>query len=141
MPMKHEPTTFSLMSEFGRLIRSRMRADGPQPYPSMPQVEVLQFVSGHASPTMRDLALYLKVKAPSATSLVEELVQTGLLMRESDASDRRQVRLAMTRKGTVSLATAVARRKKVISSVLSPLEASDRAQFNRLLQKILTHNA
>ncbi len=106
----------------------------------MQQVEVLQFVSGDASPTMRDLALYLRVKAPSATSLVDELVQAGLIMRESDASDRRQVRLGMTSKGSAALATAVAQRKKVISSFLSPLEAQDRTQFNRLLQKILTHN-
>ena len=129
------------MSEFGRLMKSRMREGNVSDCPSLPQVEVLQFVSEQGNPTMRDLAMYLKVKAPSATSLVDELVQTQLLLRESDAADRRQVRLALTRKGMTSLATAVAQRKKVITSLLSPLETGDREQFNRLLQKILTYNA
>jgi DNA-binding MarR family transcriptional regulator len=134
---KEAVTTFSLISEFGRPLKSRMREQGAPECPSMPQVEVLQAVAEHDSPTMHEIALLLKVKAPSATALVGELVRAGLLMRESDASDRRQVRLAMTRKGVAALEAAVARRKKVISSVLSPLEARDRAQFNRLLQKIL----
>ena len=128
------------MWEFGRLIRSRMR-DGAQPCPSISQIEALQFVSEQGGPTMRDIAALLKVKAPSATALVDELVGSGFLTRTPDPADRLQVRLAMTRKGASALATAVARKKKVISSVLSPLAASDKAQFDRLLQKILTHNA
>ena len=141
MAHKHEPTTFSLMSEFGRLMKSRMRQPDAPDCPSMPQVEVLQFVSERKSPTMRDLALYLKVKAPSATSLAGELVRAKLLSRVSGTADRRQVRLAITPKGAASLAKATARRKKVIGSLLSPLGERDRAEFNRILQTILSNNA
>ena len=118
-------TTFSLMFEFFRLVKSRVRAAAPATCPPLTQLEALEFIANKEAPSMRDVALYLKIKAPSATSLVEELAREGFLRRSADPRDRRQVRLAVTDKGKRMLERMLHERKKILLSVISPLEAQD----------------
>jgi DNA-binding MarR family transcriptional regulator len=128
--------TFSLMFEFGRLIRSRMNA---HPSPTLPQLEALHFIAPECR-TMNALAAHLKVKAPSASALATELVRAGLITRSASAHDRREVTLALTRKGAAALRISIARRKKIIGEVLTPLSTRDRDAFNRILQTVVTAN-
>src|SRR5438309_8680935 len=51
------------------------------------------------APTMREVANYLRVKAPSATSVVIRLEREGLVSRIREQDDKRIVRLALTHKG------------------------------------------
>lgn len=132
---KSNDTTFGLMFEFGRLIRSRM---APAPC-SLPQLEALHFVADHERrPTMRELATHLKVKAPTATALVDELVRTGYLERAPEAADRRRVTLGLTAAGRRMFKDSVERRVRVIESVLEPLSHKDREAFNRVLHIIVS---
>ncbi len=124
-----------LMAEFGRQFRNRMRGDPS--CPSIAQLEALQFVIEQESPTMRDIALYLKVKAPSATSLINELVREKLLVRRGDPNDRRQIRIFATQKGESTLMRRFEQKKKIIASLLKRLDPKDRQELNRLLQKVL----
>lgn len=132
--MKETNATISLFLEAGRLIRSRMDRSMPLPFA---QCELLRLVSEKDSPTMRDIARYFKIAAPSATSLVDELVRAGQLQRVRDAHDRRQVRVALTRKGREALKEVTARRKKVLAGIIAPLSIKDRGDFDRILSKIL----
>jgi DNA-binding MarR family transcriptional regulator len=128
--------TLRLMAEFGRLFRSQMRIDPG--CPTMPQLEALQFVKEHETPSMRDIAGHLKVKAPSATSLISELVRSRMLVRRGDPNDRRQVRLHATERGTRELSRIFRRKRKIMESMLMRLDEHDRQELNRLLQKVLT---
>ena len=134
--MKHDSdTTLTLMAEFGRQLRTQMRGDTT--CPSISQLEALQFVSEHTSPTMRDLASYLKVKAPSATSLINELARARMISRHGDPNDRRQVRLALTQKGEKELVRISQKKRQIIGSMLRSLSPKDRETLNGLLQKVL----
>jgi len=127
--------TLRLMADFGREFKAQMRTDTN--CPSMPQLEALHFVAGHDAPSMRDIALFLKVKAPSATSLINELVRERLLARRSDPNDRRQVRLEATERGERELTRIFKRKRKIMESMLKRLDERDRQELNRLLQKVL----
>ncbi len=127
-------TTFSLMFELGRLIRSRMEKSAP--LLPIAQFETLRFVYDKVRPNMRDIAKHLQVSAPSATALVDELNRAQYLHRQPDTKDRRQVRLAMTEKGSRMLLKSIAQRKRVLRSVLSPLSHNDQHELNRILTKI-----
>ena len=133
--MKQDETTLNLMAEFGRQLRTQLRGDTT--CPSISQLETLQFVSEHDSPTMRDLAAYLKVKAPSATSLINELVRARMISRHGDPNDRRQVRLAITQKGEKELTRISQKKRQIIGSIFQTLSTKDRSQLNGLLQKVL----
>jgi DNA-binding MarR family transcriptional regulator len=135
---KQAETTYSLMFDFFRLLKSKMRTNIPANCPSLSQLDVLDYVSTAQAPTMRDVAQYLKVKAPSATALVEDLSQAGFLRRVANPKDRRQVQLALTKKGQQILERSKAERKKVLISMLSPLPPKDTEEFNKLLKKIIS---
>ncbi len=113
---------------------------GPGGYlacPSLPQLEVLIFVSENGEPLMRDIARYLNVKAPSATELVAELVRTRHLTRLPGTRDRREVRVALTAKGRAALAKSNAKRMRVFSEVLSPLSEPERREMEEVLRKVV----
>jgi len=133
--MSTAETTFSLMFEMGRIMRSRM--EGEPVRVSMPQFETLRFIALTQSPTMREVARQLKVKAPSATALVSELERAKYVRRIADPQDRRQVRLEVTTRGREILEEGIKRRVRVFKSVLSPLSSKDRADLNRILKKII----
>lgn len=61
------------------------------------------------------VAARLNLPPPSVTRTVEALVGQGLVTRERDAADRRQVRLALTARGV----DVVGRARAVLSSALA----------------------
>jgi DNA-binding MarR family transcriptional regulator len=134
--VKGTATTLSLFLEVGRLIRSRMEGTMPLPFA---QCEVLYLVDKKEKPSMHELAKYFKITAPSATSLVDELVKGGYMERKTDPKDRRQVRLKLNSKGKAAVTKVIAQRKKVLSEVLAVLSSGDKSDLNRILQKMLEH--
>ncbi len=84
------------------------------------QQQALLAVKGFPGPdpiTMGELAERLQVRPHSAVGLVDRLLGQGLLVREPDAADRRQVRLRLTRRG---------------GRVLEKLTAAHREELRRL---------
>jgi DNA-binding MarR family transcriptional regulator len=63
------------------------------------QLDCLHAISRLGSPSMSDLSHELGLPPSSVTGLVEKLVDTGKVRRESDPDDRRVVRVALTEKG------------------------------------------
>jgi DNA-binding MarR family transcriptional regulator len=87
---------------------------------------------------MRDLAAYLRISAPSATGIVEELAAERYIVRKPDAKDRRIVRLSLSGKGRELLARTTRIRTKALKGLTKPLSAPDRKEFIRLLSKIVS---
>ncbi len=140
--MKRKParsdtdTILTLMFEVGRIIRRAMVARDSMPLP-LSSIETLRFVEEKGTPTMRDIAGYLRITAPSATALVECLVGSGFLSRKEDAKDRRVVRVSLTKKGATLLAKVTRRRMEALRKLVSALSAADRAHFISILSKIV----
>src|SRR3954468_8294060 len=81
------------------LLRRVRRADGASGV-SAAKLSALSVVV-HAGPiALRDLAAAEQVRPPSMTRTVQELEAGGLVVRETDASDRRVVRIRATARGT-----------------------------------------
>ncbi len=70
------------------------------------QHQLLLAIRGHrgpGAPTIGEVAEYLVIKHHSAVELVDRAEAVGLVVRKSDRSDQRVVRLALTRKGAAKL--------------------------------------
>lgn len=134
MQSKHEPV-FPVMFEFGRLIR---RQRGVKQELTLPQLETLYYAAGAKEPLMRDVASYLRVTAPSATALIEDLTKHGYLVRSSNPNDRRQVRVQITSRGKKVLNAHMARKARAIERILGVLSKKDRADFIRILRIVVT---
>jgi DNA-binding MarR family transcriptional regulator len=65
----------------------------PDSFPMLtpPQVHMIMTVRQHGQVTLKQLAKALHVKAPAASTMVERLVELGILTREENPTDRREV--------------------------------------------------
>ncbi len=126
-----------LLMNVGRLIRSRMEKELPLPFS---QCEALRVVADGEVITMRDVASQFKISAPSATSLVGELVDAGYVTRVGNPDDRREVHIEITEKGKRVHRDIAEARAKVIGSLLSVLGEKDIAELKRILTNIIQHN-
>ena len=132
--MKPSDTTAALFTEVGILIKSRLQAAITLPFS---QCQTLWFIATQKSPNMQDVARHFKIRAPSATFLVEELVRGGYVARTTNDKDRRKVELALTQKGKRAFKTYEVKRSTVLRKLFGILEEKDRKELNRILSKMI----
>ena len=100
------------------------------------RIETMKFIEDHDEPKMKDVADYLSIAAPSATSLVSGLVKSGLVAYSVDHSDRRTSRLILTVAGKTELKSAIARGTKRLRSIFAVLSDKELAAFSAALERI-----
>lgn len=66
---------------------------------TMPQWHMMVAVRRFGTPSLKELAQALQVSAPSASTMVDRLVEMGMLTREPSQIDRREVVVALSAKG------------------------------------------
>lgn len=120
----------------GRMMRKRFNESGVGTILSLLQVETLRFVDEKKDPTMKQIADFLAIAAPSATSLVEDMVKRGYLDRTADATDRRKVRLAVSKTGKTALNAHLRKKMTHMKKSLGRLSSEEQAQLLRILIKL-----
>lgn len=100
------------------------------------RMETISFVAKAGTPTMHDIATYLRIAAPSATSLVSHLVKDGLLRRVPDTNDKRVVHIAMSAKGTQVLKKYGAASATTMRKAFSALSEEETAELVRILRRV-----
>ncbi len=103
---------------------------------SILHIKALHFVTEHTNPSMKEIADCFGVTPPSATAMINRLVEDGLLKREADKTDRRAVRISITAAGKKDLDKSVKQMQESAESIASVLSAEERAIFIRILQKL-----
>jgi DNA-binding MarR family transcriptional regulator len=93
---------------------------------TLPQLRVLVLADGDGPLTLPAVAAELGVHASNATRICDRLVVAGLLDRRDNPADRRQVHLALTRRGRDLLAEVIDHRRRTIAAVLARLDGPDR---------------
>jgi DNA-binding MarR family transcriptional regulator len=134
--MQSSNPTVSLFTEAGILIKSRMQKALPLPFS---QCQTLWFVAGKERVSMQEVAQHFKIQAPSATFLVEELVRGDLLSRHTNPKDRRKVEVTLTLKGKKTHKAMEEKRNEILGRIFGSLEGRDRAELNRILEKIISN--
>ena len=81
-----------------RVIRAEVRSSR-FPELSLPEFRSLAFLGRNRGSTLGDVAAHVGMAAPSASKLIDGLVSSQLVTRETDAVDRRRVVLALTPAG------------------------------------------
>jgi len=132
--MATQSNTAALFNEAGMIIKNRMQKALPLP---LSQCQTLSFIAEHERTTMQEVARYFRIRAPSATLLVDELARAGYVKRKSSPRDRRKVELELTQKGKRCSKTISELRRDVLDSMFSSLSVEDRRHLNRILEKII----
>jgi len=87
--------------------------------------ETMKFIDVSGEPTMRDIAEYLRIKAPSATSLIAHLASLGLIVRKVEKDDKRIVRIALSPKGAKEVDAYTKRSIVTMRKTFSKLDAKE----------------
>lgn len=110
-----------------RLIRRRLREDMPVPRLRGAQIELLRLVTAQPGIGVSAAARELHLAGNSVSTLVNQLVEAGLLERRTDEQDRRAVRLTVSSQGLGRLRDWEARRSALVRRQVAGLTGSDRA--------------
>ena len=115
----------TLVAGLRRVIRRRLRADLPGPPLRGAQVELLQIVEAEPKIGIAAAARSLHLAGNTVSTLVNQLVEAGLMRREVDPDDRRAARLLLTDAAGARLARWRGARSRLVGDVLERLPAHD----------------
>jgi DNA-binding MarR family transcriptional regulator len=111
---------------------------------TLPQVKALIFLYDNGDRSMTELAAGLAVSLPSASELVDRLVDRGLVDRMTDPADRRRVLVSLTEPAITYGRRIHDLRRKQARAALDEMPAGERACFVqsiRTLAAVLTPGA
>jgi len=114
------------------LLRRLRREDDASGLPA-PQLSALSVIVFGGPITLGALATAEQVRPPTITKLVATLEESGLVERETDATDRRIVRVKATARGAKLLQEGRQRRVASLAESLAGLTAADRSKLAQAL--------
>ena len=103
-------------------IRSEMRRRGSLDL-TIPQFRALAFVNRKEGASLWELAHHIGITAPSASRLVDGLIERGLMRRTDHPADRRRVKLTVTTQGRAILETSSRGTVSYLAGKLSGVDA------------------
>lgn len=116
-----------------RTIRKNLRAQR-DPDLTLPEFRGLAFINRNPGCALNELAEHVGLEAPSASKLVEHLVQRGLVKREPDPADRRRVRLQLLARGQRSVNTAFEHTREFLAEQLAHLSDAEGLKVMQAMQ-------
>jgi len=108
-----------------REIRSQMRSRGSLDL-TIPQFRALAFVNRNKGSSLYEVSDHMGLTPSSVSTLVDGLVERGMMTREEHPSDRRRVRLAVTSDGRTILETATRGTLAYLAEKLSDVTPGNR---------------
>ncbi|WP_369369053.1 MarR family winged helix-turn-helix transcriptional regulator [Streptomyces sp. CG4] len=116
-----------------RLIRRRLRGGMNLPRLRGAEVELLRLVESRPGIGISGAARALHLAGNSVSTLVNQLVRDGFLLRETDPADRRAARLRLTEAAEKRLGDWRRRRAELVVRHVSRLDEADREALRAAL--------
>ncbi|MEO5646260.1 MAG: MarR family transcriptional regulator [Candidatus Paceibacterota bacterium] len=104
---------------------------------SLSHLEVMQFIGEHTNPSMKDIASYLRITPPSVTTIIETMVEQGLVKRDTGSGDRRTIHVVLTPKAVKLSTTLRAKKKAMLTLMLKKLSAEQKQQLSDIIKALV----
>jgi DNA-binding MarR family transcriptional regulator len=119
-----------------RRVRAAIRRGGEDGL-SFTQMRSLFCLHHTPGLSLSEVSEFLGIGAPTTSKTIEELVQEGLVRRETAADDRRRVTLHATEEGERALALAGAPAHRELEDLFESLSDADRDVVERAMELLL----
>lgn len=103
---------------------------------SVAEMHTLEGIGLYETRTMSETAANLGITTGTLTVAVDRLVRKGYVERQRDTSDRRVVRVRLTRKGKLAFRMHNKFHKLLVDRIVEPLDEPERQMLLRLLQQV-----
>jgi DNA-binding MarR family transcriptional regulator len=120
----------------GQVWRERARAESNLTDCSFLHLHTLHYIWEQDTANMKEIANFLHITPPSATSVVNSLVAKGLLTRVGSESDRRAIKLQITKSGGRLLHDSFKRMTAFLEKNIDKLTETEKQNFLSILNKI-----
>jgi DNA-binding MarR family transcriptional regulator len=100
------------------------------------QLHVLGLLNETGPTTVSHLAGKLGTTPPSASAIVDRMVDTGLVVRERNEDDRRVVTVSLAPAGRQALQAAIGGRREMLERVLSQLDDAELSDTIRVINRL-----
>ena len=127
-----------LLFEFQRKIYGAIKTDIKGLNCSVPQMDILRFLSEHESLTLTELASHVGVSKPSASVMIDTMERHGLIARTVPENDRRSIAIRLTPKSRKLVEAIAEKKKQLIEKLLEKLETPERKRLEALLTALLS---
>lgn len=107
---------------------------------SIMQIGLIHYIKRHDNARMKELAEFLEITPPSATTMVNKLVDIGFLRRAYDRRDRRTIIISLTEKGQRLFKRAEMEKRRIFEEMLSRITEDERKNLLRILEKMTGEN-
>ncbi len=124
----------SLFFSTKQIIRAKLPEGKVDPNAWL-RFQTMRYIEDSKGPTMHELAAYLRIKAPSATSLVAHLALRGFVRRIA-GKDKRVTRLYLTPRGRKLLAKHDKHSNAIMRTVFSGFTDGEIRELVRLLRHL-----
>jgi DNA-binding MarR family transcriptional regulator len=84
---------------------------------------------------MKEVAEFLCITPPSATSLINDLVEVGMILRLTSENDRRSIRITITQKGEGVLENGIKQISQSMAKNIAKLNQDEQEQLIFILHK------
>ncbi len=101
---------------------------------TIPQFRTLVVLGSHGEMNLNSLAQILQVNASSALRMIDRLLVSGLVTRQENPENRREVLLDLTPAGTSIVKAVTGRRRREISRIVAKMTDRDRRGLLAALQ-------
>jgi DNA-binding MarR family transcriptional regulator len=102
---------------------------------TLTQYRTLVVLASRGPQNLVGLAEAVGVTPATATRMCDRLVKKKLIVRQSEQDDRRQVRLALTKKGLKLVGTVTDRRRREIEAILSAIDPEEQTVLVQALSQ------
>jgi DNA-binding MarR family transcriptional regulator len=131
-----DPDLAWLLSQVAHQLTQRLRAVLHTEGLTLDQWRVLRLLADGTGHTMREVADYAMLPAPTLTKAVDQLVSANLVYRRADLRDRRRVLIYLTARGR-RLHARLAGRLNLTEIVGQVVDDADVVQLTELLRRLL----
>lgn len=104
---------------------------------SLSHFEVLGYIAEKGNVTMKEIALWLHITPPSASTLIEVLVEKKLVSRVQSDKDRRTIHITLEEKAHKLFHKIYSKKMSIFKKMLSKLNGSDKENLIRILNKCI----
>ena len=118
-----------------RVLRAEMRSHR-SPGLSVPHFRVLAYLDVNQGASLSQVADYVGLRLPSMSTLVDGLVERGLVTRAPSTTDRRRLALCLTPRGASTLGAARRATQAGLARLLAELSPAERAQVTDALRAL-----
>lgn len=126
----------ALIFSVGRVIRKQVCEDEGACHLSILQIETLRYIRENKKVLMKELADYLHITPPSATSIVDDLFNQRLVRRLENRKDRRTIRISLTARGKRILENSLRKKLEGFRKKIRILSSNEKKSLLKILEKI-----